>query len=534
LQEAQGWRAGPEAPRKSFSIRSLVMTIDTLSPVKEREISGLRSALRKCFSFPVLLGTVIVAANFGIEKSLRLDPDTWWHIKYGDIILKTGHWPTIDNWSFTVNGMPRMAYEWGGEVITALAYRLGGLRGLDVLLITLTSVLILLFYYFAWLRSRNPKAAFIATILLLPVAAMCFTLRPQLLGYIFLLVTLILLERFRHGEQKHLWLLPPIFLIWVNTHGSFTLGFMVLGLCWLSGLKEFSCGGLHAIQWRPAQRLHLELVGLLSVAVLPITPYGTRLATVPLEVGTSLPVNFADIMEWQPLNFGFWEAKLLLILMAGFVLALISFRLRFRLDELALFFIVTYLTFVHFRFVILYAIIFAPFVASILARWMPAYDPKIDKYAFNAVLIVIALVVLAWNLPSETALQKHVENEYPVQTVHYLRHHPLPGRMFNEYAFGGYLVWAMAPEHKVFIDGRGDIFEQAGVFSDYMGVTDLKRNALAVLQSYRIDSCMIYRNSPLATLLAASPEWKQAYKDNLSALFVRVHSSRNHPDSVGR
>jgi len=496
------------------------MATETMVPIQEQQQSVFRSALRKCFSFPVLLGTVLVVANFGIEKSLRIEPDTWWHMKYGEAILNTGHWPTVDSWSFTAHGMPSIAYEWAGEVVTALAYRLGEFRGLDVLLITLTSIVVLLIYYFAWLRCHNAKAAFVGTILIIPIAAMCFTLRPQLLGYIFLLITLISLERFRQGHRNALWALPAVFLLWVNVHGSFALGFLAMGLYWVSGLVEFSKGDLYAQSWTLDDRIRLELAALLCVLVLPITPYGTRLATVPLTYAFSLPGNMAFIQEWQPLNMGLWEAKLLLILLAGFVLAQISFRLRYRVEELGLFFIVTYLTFMHFRFVILFAIIFAPFVASIIARWMPAYDPKIDKYALNGVLFVIALVVLARSLPSEVALQKHIGKEFPIQAVHYLRHHPLPGRMFNDYAFGGYLVWAMAPAHKVFIDGRGNVYEPVGVFSDYISVQDIHPDALAILRAYHINSCIIQRKSPLATLLRATPDWKEIYKDPLSSIFV--------------
>ncbi|MCL5670787.1 MAG: hypothetical protein M1423_05745 [Acidobacteria bacterium] len=511
------------------------MTIDTISPVQEREISGLRSVLKKCFSFPVLMGVILVGANFTVERGLCLDPDTWWHLKYGATILQTGHWPTVDTWSFTVHGMPRVAYEWGGEVLTALAYRLGGLRGLDVLLIALTSTIVILLYYFAWLRCRNSKAAFAGTFLILPVAMIEFTLRPQLIGYVFLLITLISLERFRQGEQKTLWVLPAIFLLWVNAHGSFTLGFMVLGIYWLSGLKEFSLGGLHSVRWRSAQRVHIELVCLLSVLALPLTPYGTRLAAVPFEVATSLPLNFADIVEWQPLKANYWEAKLLLVLLFAFIVAQTAFHFRYYLEEVALFLLAAYLTFVHFRFAILYAIIFAPLAASVLSRWAPAYDSKVDKYALNAILIFGALAAFAWCLPSEATLQKHISDQYPVQAVSYLQNHAFPERMFNEYFFGGYLVWTMAPKHRVFIDGRGDIFERAGVFSDYMDVIDLKPDALAVLQSYRIDSCLLYQNSPLATLLSGSPGWRQIYKDKLSAIFVRKgtdsHSGNAAPKS---
>ncbi|HVB29621.1 MAG TPA: hypothetical protein VNG91_07420 [Terriglobia bacterium] len=496
-------------------------TLTTNGQVQNSEASRPRALLKKCFSFPAFLGTILVAANYAIERGLRLDPDTWWHIKYGDMILNTGHWPAVDTWSFTVHGMPRVAYEWGGEVLTALAYRLGGLRGMDVLLITLTSILTLLVYYFAWLRCRNSYAAFFSTFVLLPVAALCFTLRPQLLGYIFLLITLISLERYRLGEQKTLWALPLVFLLWVNAHGSFALGFMVLGLYWLSGLFNFNSGGLYAVRWRPEQRLHMEVVGLLSVAVLPLTPYGTRLAAVPLNVATSLPLNFADIIDWQPLTTDFWQAKLLLVLLFGFIVAQVAFRLRYRLEEFALLLIVVYAAFVHFRFAILFAIVFAPLAASLFVRWAPVYNPRLDQYAVNAVLMFAALAAMVLFLPSQSRLQESIAKNYPVHAVRYIQEHSIPGRMFNNYNFGGYLVWALAPGHKVFVDGRGDIYEQAGVFADYSDIVGLKPDVFSLLQSYRINFCLVSPNGGLATLLAASSNWKEVYKDRLSAIFVR-------------
>lgn len=497
------------------------MATETILPVQEQRGSLFRRALEKCFSFPVLMGTVLVATDFWIEKSLRMDPDTWWHMKYGEAILNTGWWPTVDTWSFTAHGMPSMAYEWGGEVLTALAYRLDGLQGLDILLIVLTSIIILLLYYFSWLRCRNAEAAFISTMVLLPVAAMCFTLRPQLLGYCFLLITLICLEHFRQGHRKALLLLPPMFFLWVNIHGSFVLGFMVLGLYWASGLVELSRGGMHTQRWTVRDRICLELTALFCVVVLPITPYGSRLAMVPFTYAFALPDNMAHIQEWQPLNFTLWEAKILLILLLAFVISQICLRLEYRLEELVLFLFISYLTFVHSRFAIIYAIVFGPLAAGIIARWMRPYDPKLDKYAVNALVILGALGAFAWFLPSRTALQEHIASEYPVKAVNYLRNHSLPNRMFNEYSFGGYLVWTRAPGHKVFIDGRGDVYERAGVFSAYMDVVNVKADALAVLQSYQIDSCLVRRDSPIGTLLSGSPNWSQVYKDQLSVIFVR-------------
>src|SRR5512146_1193718 len=102
-------------------------TTETLPEVGAPQTARMRAVLRTCFSFPVLLATILVGANFVIERTFRIEPDTWWHTKYGEMILTSGHWPQVDAWSFTASGTARVAYEWGGEVVLALAWRVGGL-----------------------------------------------------------------------------------------------------------------------------------------------------------------------------------------------------------------------------------------------------------------------------------------------------------------------------------------------------------------------------------------------------------------------
>src|ERR1017187_3869137 len=155
------------------------------------------SSLRRIFSFPVFLAAVLAAGAFGATTwkdapipagKIFVEGDTWWHTAVGERILSTHLWPTTDPYSFTVHGNPWMANEWLGEVVMAIAVRWGGLQGLAALLVLLAIAVALLIYYYAWLRSGNAKAAAVATALVLPLAAATFTLRPQMLGSVFLLV----------------------------------------------------------------------------------------------------------------------------------------------------------------------------------------------------------------------------------------------------------------------------------------------------------------------------------------------------------
>ncbi len=164
--------------------------------------------LRKVSSYPVLLGALLVLATLIVTSRFPVDPDTWWHLVVGQRILSVHSCPTAEIYSFTARGSEWIAHEWLGEVVLALAARAGGLLGLMRLLFGLAATTVLLTYYYAYLRCRNPKAAFTATALVLPLLSVWFSLHPQLLGFIFLLITLICLEHFRQGRRRVLWFLP--------------------------------------------------------------------------------------------------------------------------------------------------------------------------------------------------------------------------------------------------------------------------------------------------------------------------------------
>lgn len=485
--------------------------------------------LRKIFSFPSLLGFSLATAAFAAARLAIADPDTWWHLKVGEEILRTGTWPTADHYSFTVAGNPWMAYEWLGEVLMALAGRVGGLTALTGLLIALCMILLLLLYGYAYLRSGNSKSAFFACAVLVPLAAGSFTLRPQLLGYIFLLLTLLCLEAFRQGHKHVLWALPPLFLVWVNTHGTFVFGLLALSLYWLGGLYEFHREGLEAKRWTQSERKLCLNVGLVSALVLPLTPYGARLAAYPLELAFFQGVNVGNISEWQPMPFDIFWGKFFIVLVLGFFIHQIVFPVTFRIEEMALVCFAAYAATVHRRFILFFVLAFAPLLAVALNRWVSRYKPEKDRPLLNAMLMIGIVVGMFFFIPSRATLERTVTGRFPRSAVTYLKQHDV-GPMLNEYGWGGYLIWALYPEKSVFIDGRADLYEYAGVLSDYLAITRLSPNARTLLQKYGIETCLLRRDAPLATLLAGLPEWNPVYSDELSVIYVL--GSKNKPGSA--
>ena len=478
----------------------------------------LRALLQRAISFPAMLGMLLVGAVFGVVRSFNVDPDLWWHIKTGELILSTHRWATTDPYSYTAKGMPWMSCEWLGDVVFAAVYRMGGLRGLQALLVVLASAVILALYAFATLRSGNSKAGFVAAAVLLALANASFNLRPQMMGYLFLILTLIALERFRQGKQYAVWGLPVLFMIWINSHGSWIIGLGVVALYIACGLVSFQLGSLEAQRWSTSERLRLETVFMLSLVAVTITPYGVRLAAYPFAVASSYPIAIANILEWQVMPFNMVGGKIFLGLVLGFFLAQMAFRFSWRVYEILLFVFSTAMACIHVRFVLLFVPFFAPLFVTILARWVPAYERSKDKYLLNLALMAGITIAMFHYFPSKADMARKVADQFPVHALEYIRQHPVPGPMFNSYGFGGYMI---LNGYQTFIDGRGELFEEVGVFGDYMHITMLKPGAMKVLSGYGIQSCLMQRDEPFSTVLASIPEWQEVYSDEVSALYVR-------------
>jgi hypothetical protein len=502
-----------------------VSAIATQHPA-ERGVS--LSLPRRLFSFPVFLGALLLAGIFlgthleGTRgDTLFGEGDTWWHIRAGEEILRSRAWPHTETYSFTAAGTEWMAYEWMGEVAMALAYRAGGLVGLKLLSFTLSGGMFLLLYVYATRRSGSSKAAFVVCTAVLPVAVAFWTLRPQLLGYMLFLVTLICLEEFRRGRRVALWFLPPVFLAWANTHGTFIFGLAALGLAWFSGHLGFQCGVIVSVRRGDSETRRLAAVTLLSLLALGMTPYGTRLATVPLEMAFLQPTNIANIQEWMPLTAERFLGGVVLILLVAVLLSFLALRRTFRFEDLALLVLATFFAFLHLRFAVLFLLVAVPLLARALAGWLPAYDAKKDRPLLNAALMLLLLLGIVRYFPTEVQLEASRAEHFPVAAADYIERHSVAGPVFNDYSWGGYLAWVWGSHRRTFIDGRADVFEHAGTLADYLLITRLDATSLRLLDKYDIQACLIRRESPLATLLNAAAGWQRVYSDEVSAVYER-------------
>ena len=87
------------APNNGATLRSSAESYAPAVSV-ERSASSAGELLRRIFSFPAMLGAVLVGAVYLFARAFIVDPDCWWHIKTGELILATHQFPHTDPYSF--------------------------------------------------------------------------------------------------------------------------------------------------------------------------------------------------------------------------------------------------------------------------------------------------------------------------------------------------------------------------------------------------------------------------------------------------
>src|ERR1700746_2744696 len=210
------------------------------------------------------------------------DPDMWWHLKTGEVIWTTHTIPTTDLFSYTTNHHAWIPHEWLSQVLIYGAYRLGGYSGLMLWLCFFTASLLIAGYILCSLYSANSKTALIGALTCWGVGTIGFAVRPQMIGYLLLIIELLLLHLGQTRNRRWFFGLPPLFAVWINCHGSFFFGVALAALFLFCSYFNFQTGSLVATGWDPRNRRTLILALILSVAALFINPVGVKMVLYPL------------------------------------------------------------------------------------------------------------------------------------------------------------------------------------------------------------------------------------------------------------
>ena len=480
---------------------------------------GVRQRLRLAFSFPVVLVVLVLTVEFTMAHGSVADPDIWWHLHNAQYLMQHHQLPRHDMYSFTVPGAPWINHEWLSELPYYFAWRTLGLPGIDALTLLVLAVIFLGILYLSYQESGKIKAAVAATSYAIFLATVSFGPRTILFGYLYMVALLIILQHMRLKGRAPLWLIPPLFCLWANSHGSWSLGLIIFSTVIASGLVRGEWGRVIAERWTGSQLRSLLAAWIASVAALFVNPFGYRLVFYPLDLAFRQKLNIEHVAEWVSVNFHDTRGKVVLVLLMALLVSALLRGCRWTLAELCILLFALYSGLTYVRFLFLVAIVTAPLLAKLL-DFVPPYRPEIDTPVVNAcaILLMIAGMVHYW--PTSAELQRKVNEQFPEQALAYLKAHPPDGPVLNFYLWGGYMNW-YNPEIKVFVDSRVDIFEYAGVLKDYLDLLSLSQPK-PILEKYKIRYVLFPLSEPLTYVLEHDPEWKVLYRDEISVLMEKT------------
>jgi len=113
---------------------------------------------------------------------------------------------------------------------------------------------------------------------------------------------------------------------------------------------------------------------------------------------------------------------------------------------------------------------------------------------------------------------------YPVDAAEFVAKSDLSGNMYNYYNWGGYLIWMLGPERKVFIDGRNlyaDIYEEARLIDDAQGELSGTQFWKAAFTVHNINYAIVPLSVPLSYAIFKDPGWVPIFFDLRSVVYVR-------------
>jgi hypothetical protein len=450
------------------------------------------------------------------------DPDIWWHLRNAQHQIHTRSFLSADIYSFSVPGAAWINHEWLAELPLYIAWALLGCRGLFLVTAVTIECIFLGVFYLAFRRSANPKAALLVSLVAASLATVSFGPRTLLLGWLALVAELILLDHFRRSGpgavRRVALLLPLLFVLWVNTHGSWLIGMVVLITFAGAGLIPLRGHAIEDLQWSREQRNALAATISLSVCGLFLNPYGWRLVVYPLNLAFHQKLNIANVEEWASLDFHAARGHLLLLVLALVFFAQIYRGGKWAIYELGFLLIGVYSAFTYTRFLFLASILIFPLFAQVVSP-LAAYREKQNRPWLNGAILCSLFLLMAHHMPSQAQAESGGDRDFPTRALPFLKNFHPQGRVFNEFLWGGYLEWN-ARQIPVMIDSRVDIFEYGGVLKDYLDAIRLK-NTLSILDKYQIRYVLFEQNSPLVYLLEQTHAWKADYQDGTTILLER-------------
>ncbi len=489
----------------------------------------------KLYLIIALLLILIIAVRTPLET------DMWWHLRAGEETLRNGEVYSVDTFSFTREGAEWINHSWLSQVVMFLTFQAGSYYGLSIW-VGLCAVLSMLFVYLQ--MKGHPLLRSFVLLFAAVVSSVVWSPRPQIHSLVlFSLLGYLIFQYKRTKKYGYLIGALPVFILWGNLHGGYVLGIILMGSIIVGELfnkvllKEFPDN----LNWRQISIFGIFLLG--SFLVVLINPFGLDMWRIPFNtVGVETLQNV--ISEWASPDFHQAFQQPMLWMLLG-VLSLMSLSNK-SVDgsELMPLIVFSWAALTARRnfgpFAIVAAPIFSKYLAALIDDWLSRAKQQIPwvdrilenskksnkdlkpgfKNLINIVIISLLVTGVCWKIIDVNNKEFVLEAErgiFPVDAVAWLESSDITGNMFNDYNWGGYLIWHLR-DNPVFVDGRTDLFGDE-ILNEWKQVLQGANGWQEVLHRENISAILI-RNENQNNRHFLEEGWVKVFEDDLSILLI--------------
>lgn len=469
-------------------------------------------------SLDAVWATVAVALPAITTLMSRLTAiDLAYQVRAGNVMIDAQSVLRTDVFSFTAFGRPWLNQQWAAQVLLAIPWRIGGWNA--VVFAWALIVAAIAFFLYRAIREAGapPRTATLLTLAGFMVGLEIFGMRPQLFGVLLFAATQWLVVT-RASHPARLWLIPALMVIWVNTHGSFSLALVLLGFALLEDLKT-----------RPELARRIAIVAAATAGASLMNPYGPRVWGYVVELARN-PVVAQRVGEWQPPTIHSQPGLFFFLSVMG-VLVFVA-RHRGSIPWLTLLRIGVFaaLALMAVRGVIWWAVAAPVLVASLARSTIPQANRsrRADRSPLNLV-IVVALVALALiALPFRRGVNQvtgapDVVNVAPQRLVEAAESATGEGSRWFVSQIDASWVEFSAPSHPLVVDSRIELFPER-VWQDYFAVSLGTEGWQSTLDTWGIQALILDPDQAkgLLKVIGDDAGWRLAYRDDGGSVYVRV------------
>ncbi|MEW5950692.1 MAG: hypothetical protein AB1637_02225 [Elusimicrobiota bacterium] len=389
------------------------------------------------------------------------NPDIFWHLSSGKYIFENLSIPKTDFISWTMSGKYWADFEWLTQIIYYALYKNFSMESLYFLKILLISASLFIFS----LILKEKEVPNFHLFWILPLVSACnltsSDVRPENFSVLFFLIlwlTVIKKEPQQKSSQEDLIFYFLFFSFWTNIHGGFIYGLILLFIKFCGDMLDENlpfAAGKASFSFVKSKKNMLSFVA--AAAGTLINPYGYKIYSVMTQHFAHSSSYSDFLLEWRDLDITIPYFR-------PFVFLLLSFPIVYLIDFLKKRKVVFFEIFlaVFFSFAALFHLrnlVFASYVLIILSSSFLKEIRKTIYFAFLSAVFIFALSAHFFSAAAKDYADFKIENFYfsSPKLISFLKENEkeLSGlKMYNSWAWGGYLGKELYPSYKIFIDGR--------------------------------------------------------------------------------